>query len=113
MSGSLADGSFIAIVYTDDRFDGEKGLFSAAKSAATKIGTVNADQLATNLEAICGRLAGVFQAARRATGGFELDSFEVMLEFTAKGEVRLIGSASTEIKGGVKVVFRPSGVELS
>jgi hypothetical protein len=100
----------IPIVYIDDRPNGEKGLFSAAQSLSTKIGVIRSGDLAANLSSVCSHLAEVFQSAQRATGGFALDEFEVTLELTAGGEVRLIGSASTEFRGGIKLVFRrPAG----
>jgi hypothetical protein len=94
----------ISVVVTDDG-DGQKGLFSAVKDASARIVTIDAGQLALNIGAVCDQLAGVLSAAR-TSGGFELDCFEVTLELTAKGEVRLIGSASSEVRGGVKLQFR-------
>ncbi|MCA2215449.1 Pepco domain-containing protein [Jidongwangia harbinensis] len=106
-------GAVIPIVYVDERVDGEKGLFSAAQAAATKVGAVSVGELSGNLRAMCGRLGEMFAATRELSGEFELDEFEVILELTAKGEVRLIGSASTEVKGGVKLIFRRPGAVRS
>jgi len=40
-----------------------------------------------------------------ALPGFSLDSLELTVELTGKGEVRLIAAASAELKGGIKLVF--------
>lgn len=102
--------ALIPIVYTDDRPDGEKGLFSAARTLSSRVGAISSGDLAANLSSVCARLAEVFQSAQRATGGFALDEFEVTLELSAGGEVRLVGSASAEFRGGIKLVFRrPAG----
>jgi hypothetical protein len=99
----------LPIVYLDD-LDGEKGLFSGARSLSTRIGSISGGDLAANLSTVCSRLAEVFRSAQRATGEFALEEFEVTLDLTASGEVRLIGSASAELHGGIKLVFRrPAG----
>ena len=36
---------------------------------------------------------------------YDLHSIELAIDITAKGEVRLIGSLSTELTGGLKLVF--------
>jgi hypothetical protein len=49
---------------------------------------------------------------RRPFPDYELTHIELLVETTAKGEIRFIGGASAEIKGGIKIVFerqtRPS-----
>jgi hypothetical protein len=102
----VTESSLIPIVYTDPGSAGEKGILSPVRSMSSKIGAVDPAQLADHLSGLCARLAEVFRVAQRATEGFELDSFEVAVEITAAGEVRLIGSVSTEIRGGAKLVFR-------
>lgn len=99
------EGSVIPIIYSDDAA-GEKGLFSGSKSIPARIGQIDSDELAQNLSAICTRLAKAFTKAQEATGSFDLDEFEVTLDLSAKGEVRVIASVSSEIHGGLKLVFR-------
>jgi hypothetical protein len=48
----------------------------------------------------------VFDQATTSIPSYELASFEVTLEINAKGGVRLVGSASGEVKGGLKLTFR-------
>jgi hypothetical protein len=43
----------------------------------------------------------------RKSPRFQLESFEVTVEISAGGEIRMIGSVSTEIKGGLKLIFGP------
>lgn len=95
----------IPIIYSDDTA-GQKGLFSGDKSLQAKIGQIDADELGRNLSAICSRLAEAFRKAQEATGPFGLDEFEVALDLSARGEVRVVASVSTEIHGGLKLVFR-------
>ena len=96
----------IPILYLDDPVDGEKGLFGPARQASGRLGVLDSDELARSLSMMCARLTGAFRSAQQAAGAFDLDAFEVTLDLTAKGEVRLIGSVSSEIHGGVKLTFR-------
>jgi hypothetical protein len=101
----MNESPLIPIVYVDPGDTDAKGLFSPAKSAAGKIGAVDSSQLADNLSAVCAKLSHVFRAAQSATEGFELQSFEVAVEITAGAEVRLVGSVSAQVQGGVKLIF--------
>jgi hypothetical protein len=101
-------GSLIPIIYTDYDVTGEKGLLSTVRTASSRIGVLDSTQLADNLSTVCERFSSVFRAAQHATDGFELHEFEVAVEVTAAGEVRFVGSVSTEIRGGMKLVFRRS-----
>jgi len=96
----------IPVIYVGDPVDGEKGLFSAARELPARLGMLNPDKFGQNLAAVCGRLAASFRTVGELTESFEVESFEVSLDLTAKGEVRLIGSASSEIRGGIKITFR-------
>ena len=96
----------IPIIYADSGDTGEKGLLSPVKTASSKIGAVDTEQLADNLSAPCRKFVNVFRAAQHASDGYEVDSFEVAVDVAARGEVRLVASASGELYGGVKPVFR-------
>lgn len=98
--------SGIPVLYVEDPADGQKGLFGAAGHLGTRSAVLDSDELARNLSAICERLAGAFRQVHDAAGAYELECVEVTLDLTAKGEVRLIASVSSEIKGGMKLVFR-------
>jgi hypothetical protein len=96
----------IPIVYVDGPAVGEKGLFGAAGHVVVRSAVVDSGELADNLSAVCGRLTDAFQRADDGTRAFELDTVEVTLDLTAKGQVRMIASVSSEIRGGLKLVFR-------
>ena len=96
----------IPILYVDDSTDGQKGLFGAAGHISVRTAVLDSDDLARNLSAVCGRLADAFRKVHDAAGAYELECVEVTLDLTAKGEVRMIASVSSEIKGGMKLVFR-------
>lgn len=82
----------IPVVYIDDPVDGEKGIFGAVRQLPARLGVLDSDELAHNLSVVCARLAAAFRSAQEAAGAFDLEEFEVTLDLTAKGEVRLIGS---------------------
>lgn len=106
MSEPSTGDPLIPIIYVDSADAGGKGLLSPVKTLSSRIGSVDAGQLADNLSAVCRKLTNVFHAAQHASDGYELDSFEVTVDVTARGEVWLVGSASGELHGGVKLVFR-------
>ncbi len=97
----------LQLITVDDlSVDGEKGLFSAVKTASARVAALDPGVLAGNLSALCDQLSQVVDATIRTTGAYELESFEVSLDVSAAGEVRLVGSVSSEVKGGLKLVFR-------
>jgi hypothetical protein len=101
----------ITLRYVDDeQTEGEKGLFGASRQAVTRTTTVTAGVLSANLSAFCEQMAGLVESAAMPpdkSSRFELESFEVTVEVSAGGEIRMIGSVSTEIKGGLKLIFGP------
>jgi hypothetical protein len=85
---------------------GEKGLFAPEERIARQVASLDLSQFSVNLQAFCQEIGSAFDKISAVVDKFELDSFELTLDVTAKGEVRFIGSAGTEIKGGLKVVFQ-------
>ncbi|HSU17447.1 Pepco domain-containing protein [Longimicrobium sp.] len=83
-----------------------RGVLSQAQRLATTIGIASPDVLAQNLVAFCGSIGAVLTRIEDFGSNFILDQVELQIEVTAKGEIRLIGSASTELAGGVKLLFR-------
>ncbi|MDI1463603.1 hypothetical protein QEZ54_21705 [Catellatospora sp. KI3] len=103
-------GGTLSVITVDGTpADGEKGLFSAARRAAAHVGVLDAGVLAGNLSAVCDQLGQLVAAAETTRGGYELESFEVSLDVSATGEVRMIGSVSSEIRGGITLTFRRRG----
>lgn len=85
---------------------GEKSLFATERLVARQVASLDLSQFSVNLQAFCEEIGSAFDKISAVVDKFELDSFELTLDVTAKGEVRFIGSAGTEIKGGLKVVFQ-------
>ncbi|MEV6303305.1 hypothetical protein AB0M02_28100 [Actinoplanes sp. NPDC051861] len=85
---------------------GSKGLFDTARRKVEGAGLLDTTRLAANLQNFCRDIAVAVDSAAVAVGQYELDSLELNVEVTAKGEIRLIGSASSEVKGGLKLCFR-------
>ena len=99
----------LPVIYLEAPADGEKGIFGTARAAAAHVGDLPVEALIANLSAVCAKLSAVFGAAEHAADAFDLDCFEVTLDLTASGEVRLIGSVSTQVHGGLKLTFRRRG----
>ena len=96
----------IEVVYIDlVDTEQEKGLFGDAARRITRVAHLDAEALAVGVQSVCSQLAEAFDGVSAAVRDYELEGFDVQLEITAKGEVRLVGSASTEVKGGVTLRF--------
>jgi hypothetical protein len=85
--------------------DGQKGLFDGVRRI-TRMGTLDPDVLTSRLSLMCKALSAVFDATGAGKTGYELHEFDVHVEITAGGEVRLIGGISTELSGGLTLHFR-------
>jgi len=97
----------IPIVYEElETIEGGKGLGAAVERLVRRTGTLDITQLASNLELLCRQLGAAFQGVTTAVKDYEVQEFEVTVDVTAKGEIRLVGGISSEIKGGLKLVFR-------
>jgi hypothetical protein len=102
----------VQIIYQETvapRDDTAKGLFANENQVVTRVANLDVNQFSANLEAFCKQIGSAFASIPTLVDSFELDSFELTLDVTAKGEVRFIGSVGTEIKGGLKIVFRRDG----
>lgn len=98
----------IQVIYEEDeeQFAGAKGLRDSYEQITRKVGTLNVATFKERLGQLCSQLNGALAAVETIGSNFSLDSFEVTLDVSAKGEVRLIGSVSSEVKGGVKLLFK-------
>jgi hypothetical protein len=97
----------ISIIYDDpDDLDGAKGLRSAFDRAVRKVGDLDVSTFKDRFGALCSHLVEAVNAVEVTTKDYGLESFEVTVDVTAKGEVRLVGSVGTEVKGGIKLVFK-------
>ncbi|MFF5028061.1 Pepco domain-containing protein [Streptomyces collinus] len=84
--------------------EGRKGFGRTAPDVLA--GRVRLDRLADNLSDFCRQAGQMFASASAATSGLHLESMEVSLALTAKGEVRLVGAVSGEVSGGITLVFK-------
>jgi hypothetical protein len=82
-----------------ENYEGRTGIFSTVPSSPAS-GSVPTAELAARLEAVCYQLTTAFAAVRSGAGDYDLDSIEVLLDVTASGEVRLVGSAKAPAPGG-------------
>jgi hypothetical protein len=84
---------------------GEKSLFDQAARGLAPI-RANTSEITQSLTAFCQAFAAGIEGAADALAKYELDKVEMNVELNAKGGVRLIASASAELKGGIKLIFK-------
>jgi len=98
----------ISVIYEEEEVSAasKDGLFAATSRLVKKIGSLNVADVAINLEGFCKQIGNITKNLMVAVHGYHLESLELSVDITAKGEVRLIASASSEIKGGLKLVFK-------
>jgi hypothetical protein len=99
----------VQLIYEEQlvtRDDAAKGLFANEVRIARHVASLDLSQFSSNLTAFCQQIGSAFGGITTVVDNFELNSFELTLDVTAKGEVRFIGSAGTEVKGGLKVLFQ-------
>ncbi|MFC1399701.1 MULTISPECIES: hypothetical protein [Streptacidiphilus] len=89
-----------------DAEEGEKSVFSRTRAAVTQVTRISSDTLALSVAHLCQYVGKVFEQASTASDALELTGLEVQVQVTAKGEVRLVGATSTEISGGMKLIFQ-------
>jgi hypothetical protein len=95
------------VVVDDDEIQlGGKGLLDSVPTMARKVVRLDPSKLSAEMQSLCLSIDSMFHGVTRFVGGYELDSFELTVEITAKGEIRLLGSAGMEAKGGLKLSFR-------
>ena len=103
-----SEGSASGITILSSEFEhqaGQKGLFDASQRLADKVGTVSSDVLAKNLQSFCEEIGEAFDGVSTVVKNYRLDSVEITVQVSASGEVRLVGGASTELTGGLKLIF--------
>lgn len=99
----MSEQGTIEVVYADRGDDGAKTL--GAARIMPRVGEVDTDRLSASLRRLCAQTNELFDDVDRAGGDFELSSFELTVEITGSGEVRLIGAVSVEVSGGISLTF--------
>lgn len=96
----------INIIYDEwETYDGAKGIWNSSKNLIRKAQKLNEKEFMNNLNNFCNVIGRVFQSVTTSAENYELDKFELTIDISAKGEIRLVGSASSELKGGIKLIF--------
>jgi hypothetical protein len=86
--------------------DGSKGVFTRGREVLMHVAPLNVADFSDNLQTLCSQLGEIFERITPRIRAYDLDSIELTVELTAKGEVRLVGCVGTELKGGLKLSFR-------
>jgi ABC-type ATPase with predicted acetyltransferase domain len=106
MNPSAATASGITIVSSEfEHQPGEKAFFDAPQRLVDKVGTVSSDVLARNLQSFCEEIGEAFDGVSTVVKNYQLDSVEITVQVGATGEVRLVGGASAQLTGGLKLIF--------
>ncbi|WP_400767215.1 hypothetical protein [Methylosinus sporium] len=100
----MTDLEFEIVVSDPEKNPGEKSLFDRTVRGAPPI-IASASDVTKNINTFCQAFVGGIEGAVGALTKYQLDKIEINVELNAKGEVRLIASASTELKGGIKLIF--------
>jgi len=105
MQPSAASASGITIISSEfEHQPGQKDFFDARR-LADKVGTVSSDVLANNLQSFCEEIGEAFDGVSTVVKNYQLDSVEITVQVSATGEVRLVGGASVQLTGGLKLIF--------
>jgi hypothetical protein len=97
----------IFIVYDEiSAIEGEKGLGGITSKIVKKVGVLDTEKLADNLSAFCKYIGRAFEGVSTTIKDYDLESVELAVEVTAKGEIWFMGSVSADAKGGLKLVFK-------
>jgi hypothetical protein len=105
MDPSTAPASGITIISSEfEHRAGERGIFDARRMV-DKVGTVSSDVLAKNLRSFCEGIGEAFDGVSTAVRNYQLDSVEITVQVMASGEVRMVGGASAQLTGGLKLTF--------
>lgn len=98
------DQDTISVIHSaPEDLEGSKSFGSPKRLPA--VGEVNTSTLGRNLRRLTSQINEIFDEVSAAPGEFELTSFDVAVEVTGSGEVRLIGAVSLELTGGISLTF--------
>lgn len=106
MTENTTSNSLQIIYCEQDIHDGAKAFGSGLKNLVNKTGVLDTSHFKTQIAQFCDQISNTLNDLHPSNSDFKVDSFEVTVDITAKGEVRLVGSIGTELKGGVKIVFK-------
>lgn len=95
----------IEVIVSDKEPDGVKGLFDV-QTGSSKIVRTTVDQLSDSFRKFSEDFSAGIESIEKLPKQFELDTIELNIEITGKGEFRIIAVVSAEAKGGIKLVFR-------
>jgi hypothetical protein len=96
------------VVYEEEEIipASKDGLFSDVARRVTKIGFLNTGEIAANLQSFCKQIGIITNGLIGIVQGYRLETLELSVDVTAKGEIRFVASTATELKGGLKLVFK-------
>ena len=65
-----------------------------------------ADLFSQKLGEFCDAFARGIDPVKSKSAHYMLDTIEMYIELTSKGEIRLVASANADVKGAIKLIFR-------
>ena len=93
----------IQLVGVEAPAEGGKGLFDFA--APARVATTDLAEVSASVRTFCQAFLAGLAPLEAHISRFALQTIEVNIELTLKGEVRLIAAASAETKGAIKLTF--------
>lgn len=104
MSGSR--DLIIEYISAIDDAPGGKSLFAGDPPRRFNLSSIDASTLGEQAEAFCSAIASAFSRAATVMAGYQLEGFDVSVELTAEGGLRMIASATSSVTGGLTLSFR-------
>ena len=101
-----SENTQITIIYDElEQDDGAKSVFDKPSELVRRVGKLDSDKLAQNLNSFCQEIGRIFEGISTSINDYELDRFELVVEVTASGQIQFIGSVGGQVKGGLKLMF--------
>lgn len=98
----MPESDFKTTFLVADTDDGEKSLAGAARRVRAV--ALDSEALKKQLESIRVFVSDLFDAPENDVA-MCLESVELRLDITARGEIRIVGAASVEVQGGLALRF--------
>ena len=98
-------GTITLLCALDAENKGARSVWQDTQALVQKTAAISSEQLKKSLKTFCDSFLDATNDLTSSDLRYELKTIELSIDVTAKGEIRLISSASIETKGAIKLVF--------